>query len=150
MGYETKLYIGRSCHSMDEAAKGELIFKDGEAYRPYLKDENGDTVRTGRKEIYFEVYAMIDLCKCGADSEISKVDWRNKESDSVVWYFYNGDNEIKEDSYGDIPKPVKLNIVLEALRKDTEKEDYRRFKWAVSLLESMKDDEEIEILFYGH
>jgi hypothetical protein len=151
MGYETKLIIGRSCQSTKEVSRGELVLEDGEAYRPYLKDDKENYIYTGREEIYFMVYATIDLCKCGSDSAISKIDWTNKEKDTVFWYFYDGKDQINEDCYGDCPKPLPLSVVLEALRIDSKEGDYRRFKWAVSLLESMENDSEnIQVLFYGH
>jgi hypothetical protein len=151
MGYENRLFIGRSCHSSDELRQEDLIISDGEAYRPYSRDDDGNTVPTGRKGIYFQVMAMIDLCKCGYDSEISKIDWKNKEMESVFWYFYYGSEETKEDHYGETPKPVIIKTVLDALRKDSEREDYRRFKWAIALLESMeKDSENLQVLFYGY
>jgi hypothetical protein len=151
MGYETKLFIGKSCHSGKEVKKGDLVLEEGEAYKPYLKDDKGNYIHTGREEIYFMVYATIDLCKCGYDSEVLKLDWRNKESDSVVWYFYNGSEETREDLYGESSKPIKIQEVLGALKKDAKKDDYRRFKWAISLLESMvNDSEDLEVLFYGH
>lgn len=151
MGYETRLFIGRSGHASDELHQDYLIISDGEAYCPYSKDDKGNTIPTGRKGIYFAVMAMIDLCKCGYDSEISKIDWKNKERESSFWYFYYGSEEIKEDRYGDTPKPINIKTVLVALRKDSEREDYRRFKWAIALLESMeKDSENLQVLFYGY
>jgi len=41
--------------------------------------------------------------------------------------------------------------VVEALKKDAKDDDYRRFKWALALLEAMKDDSErLSVLLYGH
>lgn len=152
MGYETKLIIGVPSLEMDEYAMEDLIIEDGKAYRPYKKDSNGELIKTGRKEVYFQVMAMVDLCKCGYSSHISKINWKNTRDD-IVWYWYteDGNTQIKEDRYGDASEPVDINIVIEALKKDVQDDDYRRFKWALALLESMKDDKEgIKILFYGH
>lgn len=152
MGYETRLYIGKSSSTSDEYERGVPILDRASVYRPYLKDESDNLIKTGRVETYFMVYAMIDLCKCGHDSHISKVDWKNKDS-FRVWYFYgeDGNNEIKEDSYGDSSKPVPAQTVIEALEKDVKVEDYRRFEWALALLKSMTDDKEnIEVMFYGY
>ena len=150
MGYETKLIIGQSGHTDKECARGDLIIEDGEAYRPYLKDENGRLIETGTDETYFSVYAIIDLCKCGSDSEISKIDCWNKD-DSRFWYWYDGGEKRVEDHYGDKPKPVPIKTVIAALEKDLKNDDYRRFKWALSLLRGMADEKEsITVLFFGH
>ena len=149
MGYETKLIIGQSGHTMDESVYGDLIVEEGEAYRPMLKDEKGHYLKTGRKETYFMVIATINLCKCGSQSHIGKIDFTNKD-ESHFWQWYDGDERKTEDCYGDKPKPIPVSVVVDALRKDLEDEKYRRFKWALALLESMQDDKDITVLFYGH
>jgi len=125
MGYETKLLIGKETN---------------QAY-----DES----------TWFQIYAMVDLCKPGYDSEIFKIDSENKTPDVKQWYWYapTGDDNIgvTEDRYGAKPKPVPLTDVIHALRLDMQGDDYRRFKWAMALLESMADDnEELSVLFYGY
>lgn len=154
MGYETRLIIGKSSSlTGDEVEYGELIIEDGEAYRPMLKDEKGEFIKTGRKEIWFQVIAEIDLCKCGYNSEIHKIDRVNKD-ESHIWYWFgsgDGDTRVTEDCYGDKPKPVPIKDVVAALEIDAEKDDYRRFKWALALLKSMQDDPEgLTVLLYGH
>ena len=148
MGYETKLFIGKSSFTEDEIAKGDMVISDGEAYKPYLKNDKGEFVKTGKVRTYFMVYAMIDLCKCG-DGNLLNLDWKNKD-ESRIWYWYDGDTERTEDCYGDNPKPVSLAAVIDALEKDNS-ERYRRFDWALALLKSMVDDkDEIQVLLYGH
>jgi len=151
MGYETKLIIGRAGMTENELAKGEPELDGGSVYRPTLKNDKGDFIKTGRQKTYFQTFATIDLCKCGSNSAIHNIDRVNKD-ESHYWYFYDGDTEIKEDRYGDEMKPVEVAVVIEALKKNIEKDEYRRFKWALALLESMKNDEEggITVLLYGH
>lgn len=151
MGYETKLYIGKStCVSSDELKRGEPELDGDFVYKPYLKDENNNVIPTGKKATWFEVMAIIDLCKAGYGSEIHKIDRKNTD-ENHFWYFYEGSAEITEDCYGEKLKPVPIITVLEALKKDNENDQYRRFTWAIALLESMKyDKEELSVLIYGH
>lgn len=151
MGYEIKLIIGKESSVVyDEYAKGEPVLADGEVYYPYLKDADGDLIPTGRKETYFAVFATIDLCKCGYDSAINSIDnWNTDESHG--WYWYEGSAELRKDLYGVRLKPVSISTIINALEKDMESSDYRRFKWALALLESMVDDEEeLGVLIYKH
>lgn len=150
MGYETRVYIGTESFTGNDFEKGELIIEDGEAYKPLIKDGHGDFIPTGKKKTYFQVMAMIDLCKCGYESNISEIDFKNYDEDHY-WYYYAGSTEINEDCYGIKPKPIPIKIVLEALKKDNAEEEYRRYTWAIALLESMADDSEnLKVMFYGH
>jgi len=151
MGYETKLIIGTSSrHSEDESVYGDLVIEDGEAYRPMIKDDDGNFLKTGKKETYFFVMATVDLCKCGYDSNVHKLDGVNKD-ESHQWYWYERNDRIIEDCYGAKMKPVPLIDLIEALKLDIASDEYRRFKWALALLESMNDDnEDITALLYGH
>lgn len=150
MGYETTLLIGRSGTTIDEMEKGELVFEDGELYRPYLKNDKGHFITTGRKETYFSVYATIDLCKCGHASAMSGLDRKNTD-ENHFWMWYEGSEGRSEDTYGDRPKPVKINEVIAALEDDLKVDFYRRFDWALKLLKSMESDQdEISVMLLGH
>jgi hypothetical protein len=112
MGYETVLLIGEDT---------------GHRY-----NEDGD---------FFIVHATVDLCKMG-DSELFNLDWVNKtpEVKRSYWYAPTGDGNtvVCEDRYGDIPKPVPLDQVVDALRCDILNNDrYRRLHWALALCEAM-------------
>ena len=153
MGHETKLLIGvaaSTAHDEHELGDPEL---DGDGvYRPMLKDGKGNFICTGRKQTYFFIYATVDLCKCGYESNIHKIDKINKD-ESHCWYWYNGGGqEVKKDCYDEELKPVPIEIIIDALEKDAANDDYRRFKWALALLKAMKNDGEdkMTVLLYGH
>lgn len=126
MGYETQLLIGRDTKNSFE-------------------DEG----------TYFQVYANVDMCKMG-NSKVLDLNWRNETPEVNHWYFYapagDGNTTITEDRYGDIPKPVPLKQVVEALRADCEKDTYRRFKWALALCEAMLADggEDLSVLLWSY
>ena len=136
MGYETKLIIGRECSASDEY------------------DYSTEPARkTGKKETYFMSYAEIDLCKAGTNA-LSKAmcGFKNKDKNHH-WYFYghDGNTPIKEDKYGDKWIPQTIDSILEPMKIDYANGNYRRFKWAIALLESMKsDNEEIKVLIYSY
>lgn len=94
---------------------------------------------------WFHVYAEIDLCVAPAVFKIIK--------NGQKMYFYgtgHGGTQITEDSYGEplFAHPAK-SILIQLKESD---EDYRRYKWAIALLESMIETagEEIHVLIYGH
>ena len=105
---------------------------------------------------WFQVMAMVDLCKAGYDSELHKLIPKKSEVDPAqAVYLYapmgDGDTEVTEDRYGDKLHPVPLELVLAALRKDNERENYRRFTWAIGLLESMvSTTEDLYVILYGY
>ena len=108
-------------------------------------------------DIYFLVYATIDMCKIGP-SQVLGLPWRNTDP-SVSWVHshckYDPDNDTREDCYGDRPRPVPVGDVLFALRQDmagdADYAGYRRHRWACSLLAAMANDsEDLQVLVYGH
>lgn len=154
MGYETKLIIGTASTERDEVETLEPITENGESYSPYKKDSNGNLVLTGRKEIWFDVYVEINLCKCGYTSNIRNIKSDNRDKNKF-WFFYgsDGNTKITKDRYDDIFKPVDIEEVINALEKDAKSSDYRRFKWALSLLKSMKESrggDDLKVILYGY
>jgi hypothetical protein len=150
MGYETKLIIGKVTQPTDQFKKAEKPILDGESfYFPYEKGEGGRPIKTGVKESWFWTYAEIDLCKCGG-GEIDSLP-RNNKDEKNVHFIIQGDQHIYEDRYGDKFLPLDINMVYEAIKKDSKKDEYRRFKWALSLLESMKDEKEgLKVILFGY
>lgn len=160
MGYEIKLIIGRSGHTGDEWKMSTRRYADDSGFEPE-KDANGNIVTTGRKEIYFQVMAELDLCKLGyEDNELNRLikkshDAAKAVSKTTVWYFYgpDGTESTKEDRYGDPMAPVPLKEVLAAMKQHEDASSYRRLKWAIALLEEMAKDgdaDELQVLFFGH
>ena len=103
---------------------------------------------------WFNIYALIDLCKCGHDSNISNLDFSHKGNKPLVfWYDSDGNTKITKDKYDNMPKPLLIQTVIEVLEKDIKVDKYRRFKWALSLLKEMYKErgrEKLEVLFFGH
>lgn len=126
----------------------------------YERDAKGKPVKTGRREQWFEIYAEVDLCKIGNDcpafsallDDVHKL--AKEKSKKHVIYFYgtgNGNSEVKDDNYSDAFYPVSAREVLRALKLDNAEINYRRFSWAIVLLEAiLKDDEDAQVIFYGH
>ena len=166
MGYELEMKVGwLGGPSVEHKRKERLeLEEDGKsAWFPYVKDADDDFVPSGRMERHFFEVANVDLCKI-YDSETSKVataSFRKKAPQVVIKWFRGNDDE-ETDSYGDYPTPVPLSKVIKALKKDCKNLEYsdstlpyRRFEWALALLEAIdKRDEsknkEFVVLFYGH
>lgn len=101
---------------------------------------------------WISISGILDLCKCG-DSELHKLDWQNKTGKAkVYWYGLDGNTRFIKDSYDDMPNPLPINDVIEALVKDSKKDSYRRFKWALGMLKAIKDNsgEGQSVLLIGH
>lgn len=150
MGYEVKILIGLPgmvSKKIERSTVGEI---DGDSvYYPYVKDGNGVLVKTDVDETYFMIAAEIDLCKVG-DSNLFKALEVNKDKKrEYYWYGMDGNVRISDDRYGDKPELASLEDCIEALKKDVAESDYRRFKWALALLESMKGSE-MKVLWFGH
>jgi len=130
MGYELKIKIGRVGNT-----------------RPIPRKEN----RTS-----FLADITIDLACCG-DSNIAKIAEESFRADAYPkMFWYEGDERITEDACGSEPSLVPLEKIIEALKKDIKKEDYRRFRWALATLESVAQLDngnpmkEFNAIFIGH
>jgi len=106
-----------------------------------------------RQGTFFQVYAAIDLCKC-VESNLLKMENVLTHSTKVFWFPPSGDGNtpVTEDRYGKEPKLISITDAISALKRDVATSDYRRFKWALALLESMykSSEEDLLILLYGH
>jgi hypothetical protein len=132
MGYELEMRVGRL--NKIKMEKGNLFFED----------------------------CVIDLCSCG-ESSVSKLaeNFMIRSGDGVLSW-YEGNRKRTTDSYGHKPTPIKIKQVIDALRKDVKVLDhgdndrpYRRFEWALSLLESIEKrdngrEKEFCVIFLGH
>lgn len=157
MGYEIKMIFGRAGTPSEEFERDlERPYEDGSGFE-YKKDARGNPVKTGRTEIWFNRYGQLDLCKLGSQDDslnrlIRESFKRAKQNDATVYFFYEGNKQVKEDCYGAKMWPISAKEVLEAVNLlPPESMEYRRLQWAKALLESItKDFEDIQCLFYGH
>ncbi|CAH9013223.1 hypothetical protein VP199E371_P0082 [Vibrio phage 199E37-1] len=154
MGYEIKLIIGEVGTSGDKYKRSDVGEVDGNSvYYPYLKDSLGNLIKTKVKETYFMVAAQVDLCKPGYNSSILNALRKNEDPNHEYYYYgYDGNTRVTEDCYGDKSDIHSIDEIINALRKDVEDSDYRRFKWALSLLESIKENggSELKVMWYGY
>lgn len=152
MGYEIKLIIGCKGTSSKKIERSEVGEVDGDyIHYPCVKDEEGNFKYSDIEETYFMVYAEIDLCKLGRDSHLGEILTANKDSKKEIYYYgSDGNTKITEDCYGDKPNEVSITDCVNALRLDVANSDYRRFKWALALLESMQGEKEVSVIWYGH
>jgi len=158
MGYEIKCFIGKSGQASPEWALSDKRYKDDSGFEP-LKDAKGNTLYTGRTEHWFQIMAMVDLCKLGyQDDALNRLIHQSHKTakDAIktnVYYFYgeDGNTQVKEDRYGDGMWPVPVKDVLEAMKSVEDAQTYRRLVWAIALLEAMaKDPANLQVLFYGY
>lgn len=160
MGYEIKMMIGKSSvrgpeyeHDMSKP------FSDGSGYEN-KRDEKGNLLPTGRELIWFQIMAEVDLCKLGyQDDSLNRLiqkshdDAKADAKHSYYVYGLDGNMEFSEDRYGSKLSPVPVTDVLAAMNEShpTENSEYRRTKWAKSLLAAMVDDsEQLEVMFWGY
>ena len=125
MGYESKLYI---VNKLPE----HMVIKD-----------NGMQ--------YCELIAMVDLCKYYKWSEKAT----NYPRTNCYFYAEDGNKQIVEDGYGYPLKEISLDDAIEILDEAFYSGDnYRRLGPALTLLQSLKDNEnqwnEIVVLHYGY
>lgn len=128
MGYEMRLYIGRT---------------------------NGKPSSLDNGHAWLDVYAMVDLCKPGYDTSIYEMTGRGakKERSEPLVYFFaeDGNTSVQEDRYGDKIQAIPIHKVIEAIQKDAKRSTYRRFHWALTMLEAIaKDDPEAVVALYGY
>ena len=165
MGYELKMKVGWLGGREVEHARQDKPELDGNSvWFPYIKDAKGDYVPTGRTQQYFFEVASVDLCKIydtatakvASDAFLSKQERENAKN--VVKWFDGPNTDTCEDSYGDIPTPIALGKVITALKKDVkvliDDKPYRRFVWALALLEAVastnEGKREFVVLFEAH
>ena len=123
-----------------------------------------DILKNKRGQLWFDEECVIDLCKCG-DSNVGRLATKHllrKGKALLYWYDSCTGKEVTEDAYGDKPTPIPTKLVIEALRKDVKVLDhgdydrpYRRFEWALALLEAIdkRDNgkkKEFCVIFNGH
>tara|TARA_R110002020_G_scaffold213427_1_gene420274 strand:- start:66916 stop:67284 length:369 start_codon:yes stop_codon:yes gene_type:complete len=96
-------------------------------------------------------YGTFDLCKVG-DCHIGDCEGDLRVEVSLVEVSLGGDDYEDEDCYGEKLYAIPLEVVLEAIKKDCEDSDYRRFKVGRDFLQSFKDNfkEQLHVVLYGY
>lgn len=98
MGYKTKLFIGRV-----------------DIYPKRLPN-------------WFQIFAMVDLCKCGFLKPINTID-------GIPVYFFadDGNTKITVDRYDTPLVAYPIDLIKHDLKKLI-KEDYARYSWAYEII----------------
>jgi hypothetical protein len=161
MGYETKIYVVEVYnHDFQGPRTGNMIAsmelsKCGSGNFAALRDSS-----VKNREFDFALWALnpdcqqegVELLREWADDfdETEKqriLDLSNDLEDGVV----------SKDCYGDNLGVMKVPDVIEALKKDQATSDpYRRFEWAIVLLESIwanlsdYEKNKMRVISYGH
>lgn len=169
MGYEVKLYVfedrrgepDKLPHLLIDDKRGVNVWterdKDGTIlYYHYGNDGDTKTHCSLKMHSFIHVdycfpLAMIDLCKPGFASNIAEVNRKSNKAD-FAFYADDGNSLILLDSYGERLRQCDLSEAIEALEKDCEGSDYRRFKSALATLKAYEGDDykNVKVLFYGY
>jgi len=103
-----------------------------------------------QESIFMSNMAEIDLCKVGSSSKLWDIDGLNK-NDDFKYYYHNDNSEVFEDGYSQKFKPVKIQIVIRAIRESFKEDPYCRYRWALSLLEEMESDyNDLKVILYWY
>lgn len=129
MGYESRIYV---------------------VEHNYLKN-----AATGRELVHNDVIAAYDLCKLG-NGTLAQEFYRTFREE-IVGTLPVGENDEKEDCYGDTLKWASVSDVLHILYEMENSEelgDYRRIHPALSMLQGFLDSESeyknLKVIFYGY
>ena len=132
-----------------------------ELYMKVGKVPETDILKNKEGQRWFSEECVIDLAKCG-ESNVGRLAGDYMTKGKALLYWYENDKEVTEDFCGDKPTPIPTKKVIEALRKDVKVLDYgdndrpyRRFEWALALLEAIEKRDngkkkEFCVIFYGH
>jgi hypothetical protein len=95
------------------------------------------------KKIWSEVVAKFNLCKCG-------IDFSGFPASDC--YFYEGNDEIVEDNYGDPLRELTISEAISVLATAMAKEDYRRFQPCLAMLTGFNQHEweNLVVLHFGY
>ena len=125
MGYETRLYVVEKYSNMPMEFEGE-------------------------KYCYCDVIARFNLCKLGVVDTHSE-EFAQKKAHN---YFYNDDELVTRDLYGDLMREYTIEEMIEMLLKI---ENYRRIAPCVSMLKGFLEEkakgnyrDNLKVLAYGY
>lgn len=108
----------------------------------YIVDKTGVATDKDNKR-WAEVIATFDLCRTNIDfSKFSPTDC----------YFYDGDERVVEDCYGDPIKEISISDMIELIENAMARDDYRRWQPCLGLLKGFTESQwtNLVVLHYGH
>ena len=90
-----------------------------------------------------EVIATFDLCKVNINFR------KYPETDS---YFYEGNEKIVEDCYGEPLRELTIKEAIQEVENAATRDEYRRWKPILGLLKGFNEEEwsDLRVLHYGH
>jgi len=105
--------------------------------------QKSDVVKEDNK-YWCEVIATFNLCKVNIDFS------KYPSTDS---YFYEGNEMIVEDCYGDTLKELTIQEAITEIENAAARDDYRRWNPILGLLKGFNEKEwgnDLRVLHYGH
>lgn len=130
MGYETRVIIGQ---------------------KSTMKDEDGS--------YWFNIIAQYDLCKVDlfdlgktVQGKGASLLSRNDTIERTKIHYYEGDNKIVQDLYGEELIAFDPQLLLETLIEKRKTDAYRRYSPIIALLEAMIPEfpEGFQVVLFGH
>ncbi len=160
MGYETRMHVVSEYDFIDDVVRtGQELASidlckcgDGPVGKLIAKKTKEDFYVGERRTKPFALYPRrpdrqqeaVDFIREAAKTAEFSEDI-NKLANDIE------DGYITEDCYGDKLGVIEIDEMIEALK--AEKEGYRRFEWALALLETIKrtmPDENLKIITFGY
>lgn len=163
MGYETKMYVVRKWDFCDPPSGEELasidLCKCGSGAVGTLIANHTHKAKKGEKPP-FTLYARnpdrqdeaVEILREAVEKDIGFECWHDTTEALEKLSNHIEDGTISEDKYGSFLGIIDVDDMIAALEKDYKEEGYRRFKWALDLLKSIKEtwSEDLTIITYGH
>lgn len=94
-----------------------------------------------------ELVATFDLCK---DYNLTD---QFRKYPATDCYFYEGENAVVEDKYGDPLKEIPIADAIKIIKEESEKSEYRRLKPCLALLEGFDISQwgkDLVVLHFGY
>jgi anti-sigma28 factor (negative regulator of flagellin synthesis) len=165
MGYETKIYVvnkydfdrgefksGGIIASMDLCKMGEGEFESLRSESVGKEKMSLWAFNPDRQQEAVELLRQLAECESLKSLNLEVIDKEkiNKLSNDIE------DGVITKDCYGDYLGVMLVPDVIEALKADCKNGEYRRFAWAIAMLESIWETsseyerQNLRVISYGH
>lgn len=162
MGYETKLFVVKEFGQLpiDDAPSGQILCMidlakcdyNGSLHKLFSSTPKGDEPPT------FTLTGMEPDCQHRVVEFLEEIAETTTaytefaaEARELASELEN--NQITEDKYGNRLGVFNIDHVIELLEKELERDDYRRFRWALMMLKAIKEDcpeYKLKVVTYGH